>query len=182
MLPIGILLLLLVLTTWLSRYVALDTERTRDLGRNDPDVIVERFTATKLSPTGDVQYTVTAKTMAHFPADDSSTLEDVVFTSTVTGQPTLVATAPRGRLLAGGDQVVMEGGVVVNSGQTGQTPAMTLRTPSMTVLPEKSTASSSEGVVVESVQGVINAAQFELNNATRTLRMSSINARLVSRK
>jgi len=182
LLPLGVLLLLLALTFWLSRYVAADTTRQRDSARNDPDVVIERFTARKLSPTGDVQYVLTAQAMTHFPADDSSLLEQVVFTATTPGEPTLTATAPRGRLLAGGDEVVLEGGVVLDSSGSGKSPAMKLRTPRLTVLPEKNIARSTEGVVIESAQGVINAAEFELNSLTKTLRMSKVSATLVSGK
>jgi lipopolysaccharide export system protein LptC len=179
-LPIGVLLMLLVLTSWLSRYVNSDAGRGRELGRNDPDVIVERFVARKLSPTGDVQYVLTAQTMTHYPADDSSRLEQVVFTATTPGQPKLVARAPVGKLISGGDEVVMEGGVVVDSGAFGNSPAMKLSTPRLTVLPEKNTATSREGVKVESSQGVMNASSFELNNKTKTLRMENMRATLTS--
>lgn len=181
-LPMAILLLLLGLTFWLSRYVEGDAARSRDPARNDPDVVIERFTARKLSPTGDVQYVLTARAMTHFPVNDSSLLEDVVFTSTTPGQPILIAKAPRGRLIAGGDEVVMEGGVVVDSSGSGRTPAMTLRTPRLTVLPEQNIARSAEGVVIESAQGVMKAANFELNNLNKTLRMGKLSATLVGGK
>ncbi len=181
-LPIGVLILLLALTTWLSRYVGTDATRGRELGRNDPDVIVERFVARKLSPTGDVQYVLTANTMTHYPVDDSSRLEQVVFSSTTPGQPKLIARSPTAKLLAGGDEVVMEGGVVVNSSEFGNSPAMTLNTPRLTVLPEKNTAYSKEGVVIESSQGQMTAASFELNNKTKTLQMSKMRATLTSGK
>jgi len=181
-LPLGVLVLLLALTFWLSRYVSGDGSVARELGRNDPDVVVERFVARKLSPTGDVQYVLTAETMTHFPVDDSSRLDQVVFTATTPGQPQLVAKSPTARLISGGNEVVMEGGVVIDSSPFGSSPAMKLRTPRLTVLPEKNTASSKEGVVIESAQGVMNAASFELNNLTKTLRMDKMRATLTSGK
>jgi lipopolysaccharide export system protein LptC len=182
LMPVSIMLLLLVLTFWLSRYVGTDAQRPRDVGRDDPDVIVEQFTAKKLSPAGDVQYTVTAKRMTHYPAQDASMLDDVVFTSTAPGQPSIVARAPKGRLLSGGDEVVMEGGVVIDADRFGRAPAMQLRTPRLTVLPEKDLASSVDGVVIESVQGVIRAASFELNNATKLLRLTRVEATMTNGK
>jgi lipopolysaccharide export system protein LptC len=181
-LPVGMLLLLALMTLWLSRYVGTESTRPRDAQRNDPDVIVEQFTAKKLSPSGDVQYVVTAKRMTHYPARDASVLEDVVFTSTVPGQPVLVATAPTGRLLSGGDEVVMEGGVVVDSRGAGRSPPMQLRTPTLTVFPEKNLAQSNQGVVIESAQGIMRAASFELNNATRMLQMKQLDATFKSDK
>lgn len=178
--PLGVLLGLVGLTFWLSRYVAGDLGAARKAGAGDPDIVVEQFVARKLSPEGDVQYVVQAKTMAHFPADDSSLLEQVVFTATNPGQPTIVAKAPRGRLIKGGDEVVMDGGVVIVSEQFGKSPAMTMRTPKLTLLPEEHLARSREGVVIESAQGVVRASHFELNNLARTLKLTKVNANLVS--
>lgn len=178
-LPLGILLLLAGLTFWLSQYVTTETARTHNK-RQDPDVIIEKFSAQKLSPAGDVQYVVTANKMTHYPHDDSSHLEQVVFTATTPGRPQLTMRAPRGRSTNGGDEIVMEGGVVVDTEAQGRSPAMQLRTPKLTVLPEKNIARSNEGVVVESMQGVMKAAAFELNSATQELRMDRFNARLKS--
>jgi lipopolysaccharide export system protein LptC len=123
---------------------------------------------------------LTAQTMTHYPVEDSSRLEQVVLTTTTPGQPKLVARSPVGRLISGGDEVVMEGGVVVDSAAFGSSPSMRLSTPRLTVLPEKNTATSREGVLVESSQGVMNASGFELNNKTKTLRMENMRATLVS--
>ena len=181
-LPVGVLLLLLILTSWLSQYAANDGSGVRELGRNDPDVVVERFTSRMLSPTGDVQYVLVAEKMTHYPVGDTSLMEQVVVTATSPGQPQLVAKSPTARLISGGNEVVMEGGVVIDSSAFGSSPAMKLRTPRLTVLPEKNTASSKDGVVIESAQGVMNAESFELNNLTKTLRMEKMRATLISGK
>ncbi|MFM7293219.1 MAG: LPS export ABC transporter periplasmic protein LptC [Burkholderiales bacterium] len=181
-LPVGVLLLLLALSFWLSQYVTNEGAGTRELGRNDPDVVVERFVARKLTPAGDVQYILIAETMTHFPVEDVSKLDKVVFTAMTPGQPQLVAKSPTARLISGGNEIMMEGGVVIDSSPFGNTPAMKLRTPRLTVLPEKNTASSKEGVVIESSQGVMNAASFELNSLTQTLRMEKMRATLTNGK
>lgn len=178
--PIVILMLLAALTFWLSRYVSGDLASVRKADLGDPDIVVERFVARKMSPDGNVQYVVTASRMAHYPADDSSLLENVVFTATTPNQPTVVARAPRGKLVAGGDEVLLEGGVVVDSSGYGKSPPMRLKTPRMTLLPEKHLVSSRDGVVIESAQGVIRAARFELNNLAQTLKLTRINATLSS--
>jgi lipopolysaccharide export system protein LptC len=179
-LPLGVLLLLAGLTFWLSQYVTTEGARNADNKRHDPDVIIEKFSAQKLSPVGDVQYVVTANKMTHYPDDDSSILDEVIFTATTPGRPKLVMRAPRGRSINGGSEIVMEGGVVIDTEANGRSPAMQMRTPKLTLLPDQNIARSKDGVVVESVQGVMNAAAFELNNATQELRMDRFNARLKS--
>lgn len=175
--PLAILALLGGLTFWLSQYVTNNPIRNAANSRHDPDVIIERFTARKLSPTGDVQYVVTANKMTHFADDDSAVLENVVFTSMAPGQPTLTARAPTGKSIEGGARIVMEGGVVIESAAMGNMAAMTLRTPRVTILPDDNIASSNEGVIVESVQGNLRAASFELNNLTQVVVFSQ--ARLI---
>jgi LPS export ABC transporter protein LptC len=94
----------------------------------------------------------------------------------------MTARAPRATSKNGGDEIVMEGGVVIDAEASGRSPAMQLKTPKLTVLPEQNIARSIEGVAIVSVQGVMNAASFELNNATQQLTMAKFNARLKSGK
>ena len=180
LLPLGILVLLAGLTFWLSSYVENEGVKNASNKRNDPDVMIEKFSAQKLSPLGDVQYVVTADKMTHYPRDDTAVLEKIVFTATTPGRPKIVARAPRGISKNGGDEIVMEGGVVIDSEASGRSPAMQLKTPKLTVLPEQNIARSIDGVVMVSVQGVMNAASFELNNLTQELKMTRFNARLSS--
>jgi lipopolysaccharide export system protein LptC len=182
LLPLGILLLLAGMTFWLSSYVENQGIEKANNKRNDPDVVIEKFSAQKLSPAGEVQYVVTADKMTHYPLDDSAVLEKIVFTATTPGRPKTVARAPRGISKNGGDEIVMEGGVMIDSAAAGRSPAMQLKTPKLTVLPEQNIARSTDGVAIESVQGVMNAASFELNNATQELKMTKFNARLKSGK
>lgn len=182
LLPLGILLLLAGMTFWLSSYVGNQGAEKAANKRNDPDVVIEKFSAQKLSPAGDVQYVVTADKMTHYPRDDSALLEKVVFTATTLGRPKVVARAPRGISKNGGNEIIMEGGVVLDAEASGRSPAMQLKTPKLTVLPEQNIARSTDGVVIESVQGVMNAASFELNNVTQQLTMAKFNARLKSGK
>jgi lipopolysaccharide export system protein LptC len=176
------LVFLMLLTFWLSKYVNPDTSAGRESDASAPDVVVERFISKMLSPTGAIQYVLMAERMTHYPVGDLSMMEQVVFTATTPGQPQLVAKSPTARLISGGNEVVMEGGVVIDSSAFGNTPAMKLLTPRLTVLPEKNTASSNEGVLIESSQGVMNASSFELNNLTKTLRMEKMRATLTSGK
>jgi lipopolysaccharide export system protein LptC len=85
LLPLGILLLLAGMTFWLSSYVEHQGAEKAANKRNDPDVVIEKFSAQKLSPAGDVQYVVTADKMTHYPRDDSAVLEKIVFAATSPG-------------------------------------------------------------------------------------------------
>jgi lipopolysaccharide export system protein LptC len=192
LLPLSLLLLLVGLTFWLSSYVTNEASNQASNQRNDPDVIIEKFSAQKLSPAGDVQYVMTADKMTHYPKDDSSILDTVIFTAFTPGQPTLTARAPRARsrqsvgdggIVTGssggsGSEIVLDGGVVIDTEASLTSPAMQLTTPKLTILPDENIARSVDGVKIQSVQGVMNAASFELNNQTQELKMATFNARL----
>ena len=173
-LPLAVLVSLVALTYWLNQFVQTPGARADGNQRHDPDLIVENFTAQALGPTGDVQYTVKAAKMSHFPDDDSSLLEIVVFTALHASLPPIVAEAPRGRLVAGGDEVIMEGGVVVTSEKTETHQPLRLSTPALNIFPDKNLARSTEGVRLDSPTGHLTASTMELNSLTRSVRLERV--------
>lgn len=170
-LPLAVLMSLVALTFWLNQFVQTPGARADGNQRHDPDLIVENFTAQALGPAGDVQYTVKAAKMSHFPDDDSSLLEIVVFTALHPNLPPIIAQAPRGRLIAGADEVIMEGGVLVSSEKTDTQPPLRLSTPSLNIFPDKNLARSTEGVRLDSPTGYLTANTMELNSFTRSVRL-----------
>lgn len=167
LLPIAVLIALVALTFWLNQFVQAPNARADGDTRHDPDLIVENFTAKALGATGEVQYTVKAATMSHFPDDDSSMLETVVFTALTPDKPPIVARAPRGRLVTGADEVIMEGGVVVTSEKTEKYQPLKLSTPTLNIFPDQNLARATEGVRIESTTGEMTASKMELNSLTR---------------
>lgn len=170
-LPLAVLMSLVALTFWLNQFVQTPGARADGNQRHDPDLIVENFTAQALGPTGEVQYTVKASKMSHFPDDDSSLLEIVVFTAIHPNLPPIIAQAPRGRLIAGADEVIMEGGVLVSSEKTETQQPLRLSTPALNIFPDKNLARSTEGVRLDSPTGHLTASTMELNSFTRSVRL-----------
>ncbi|MEO8385022.1 MAG: LPS export ABC transporter periplasmic protein LptC, partial [Betaproteobacteria bacterium] len=163
--------ILAALTFWLNQFVQLSAARGDGNKRHDPDLIVENFTAQALGETGEVQYTVKAARLAHFPDDDTSSMETVIFTALHPSLPPVVAIAPRGKLLAGVDEVIMEGGVVVNSEKTETHQPLRLVTPTLNIFPSKNLARSTSGVQLDSPTGQITANRMELNSLTRRIQL-----------
>jgi lipopolysaccharide export system protein LptC len=178
LLPIGILFLLVLLTFWLSRFVQPAGAKADGKSRHDPDLIVERFSAQKLNPTGDVQYQLNAAKMTHYPDDDSSVLDSVLFTAYQPGQPQITARAPTGRLLNGKDVIIMEGNVVLDSAAGPRLPATTMKTPTLTVEPDNSIAYADNGVVISSANSLVEAKHFRLNTLTREISLKSVSGSL----
>ena len=173
-LPLAVLMALVALTFWLNQFVQAPNARADANKLHDPDLIVENFVAKALGETGEVQYTVKAAKMLHFPDDDSSLLEAVVLTALHANLPPIIAQAPRGRLVAGADEVIMEGGVLVTSEKTETHEALKLATPVLNVFPEKNLARATEGVRIDSASGHLTANKMELNSLTRSYRLERV--------
>jgi lipopolysaccharide export system protein LptC len=168
-LPLVVLAILAALTFWLNQFVQLSAARADSSKRHDPDLIVENFVAQSLGESGEVQYTVKAAKLLHFPDDDSSAMETVVFTALHPNLPPVVAVAPRGRLLSGVDEVIMEGGVLVTSERTEKYQPLKLSAPSLNIFPEKNLVRSTEGVRVDGPTSQLTANKMELNSLTRRI-------------
>lgn len=170
-LPIAVLVALVALTFWLNQLVQTPGARADGNNRHDPDLVVENFTAKALGPTGEVQYTVKAAKMAHFPDDDSSLLETVIFTALHAQLPPIIAQAPRARLLEGSNEIIMEGGVLVTSEKTEKYQPLKLTTPTLNIYPDKNIARTNTGVRLDSPTGHLTASKMELNSLTRRVRL-----------
>jgi lipopolysaccharide export system protein LptC len=166
LLPFAVLIVLAALSFWLSQLTQSNAANANSAARNDPDMIIEKFSAQKLSETGDVQYSLNADKMTHLPATDTALLEAVVFKAATPEKPTVTARAPRGSSLRGGEEVILEGGVTLSSTASGAIAAAVFTTPKLTLLPDAQIARSVDGVVAESAMGTITAQKFEFNNDT----------------
>lgn len=177
--------MLVALTFWLSQVVQLGNSRSDEFKRHDPDLVIENFSAQKLNAAGNVEYSVNAGKMTHFQDDDSSMLESVVFIVTQPDQPRTTATAPRGQLLKradGADEVIMDGGVRVESDANDKYPPLKLATPKLTVIPDQNLARSTDGVVLESPMGELTARSFLLNTLTRRILFETVDMNYLPRR
>ena len=180
LLPLSVLVLLVALTFWLSRFVQPDEARPAGVKRHDPDLIIENFAAQKLGEGGEMEYSVNAGRMMHFQDDDSSMLENIVFTAIQPNHPKVTATAPRGQLIKhpdGVDEVMMEGGVRVETEPDHRYPPFKLTTPRLTALPDENIVRSTDGVVMESPTGLLTAKSFLLNTLTRHIAFEVVDLR-----
>jgi lipopolysaccharide export system protein LptC len=174
LMPLSALVVLVILTFWLSSFVQPVNLKADGNARHDPDLVVEKFVAQKMNPEGEVQFVLRADRMSHYPDDDSSLLNAVLFTANAPGKPPLVANAPYGRFRGADDEITLDGGVLVESAETDRFPPLKLSTPKLTILPKKNTVLSKDGVLLESPGSRINAASFELNSQSRMLMLNQV--------
>ena len=185
LLPLCVLIMLIGMTYWLSRFVQIDEIRADAKLRHDPDLVIENFSALKLGEHGGVEYTVRASKMSHYRDDDSSILDTVVFTAVQPNHPKVTATAPRGQLIKhadGADEVMMDGGVLLETEPNEKFPAMKLTTPKLTLIPDENIARSSDGVSIESPTGILTAKTMLLNTLTRRMTLELVDLTYAPRR
>ena len=178
LLPIGVLAVLVILTFWLSRFVQpFDGNASAKL-RHDPESIVEKFVAQKMNSAGDVQYVLKADKLMHYPDDDSSLMENVLFTAITPDKPQLTMRAPKGQILNANDEIKIFGGVVMQTMGTPKNPPMQLTTPSLTFFPKQNLVRSTTGVLLTTPTMTVNAAALEFNSQTRALNMTQVRGQI----
>lgn len=182
LLPLAALMALVALTFWLERQVRADAYRTTPVASNLPDVIIDNFNASKMAPDGSLRYKLNARKMTHYPAGDTSRLEQVSFETRSPGQPTIQVTADGGTVSQDGELVVMEGNVVMNAEATETAPAWTLSTEKLTALPKENLVRSEAQVLFRSRDLNMTAAAFALNTKTRVVDLRQIRAVYASKK
>jgi len=177
--PLGVLLLLAMLTFWLARNIVIDGWNEPPVQSRDPDYIVERFTLTSLSETGAQRYILSSDKMVHLPGDDSSLLTRPVLRQTQASQPEIRIRADRGVVTTGGeiahlyDNVeVLRAGEAASAKRKGSS-EMRVTTSYLRVLPDQDRADTAAPVRIEQSGSTLLGTGMELDNRYRRFRLLS---------
>lgn len=175
-LPIAVLASLVALTFWLERQVRLESATGPRADADKPDVIVDNFNATRTTREGQLQFSLKARRMLHFPAGDTSRLEQVSFESQTGSAGRVTATSDRGTVLQGGNRVLMEGNVVVKSAAAEGSRAWQVTTSRLEILPQENRATTDAGLLYSSEGLEMKAASLEYNTKTKALNLKRVRA------
>ncbi len=177
--PLGVLLLLAMLTFWLARNIVIEGWSEPPAPSRDPDYIVERFTLTSLSETGAPRYILSSDKMVHLPGDDSSLLTRPVLRQAQPGQPEIRIRADRGVITSGGeiahlyDNVeVLRAGEAATAKRTGSS-EMRVTTSYLRVLPDQDRADTAAPVRIEQSGSTLLGTGMDLDNRYRRFRLLS---------
>lgn len=149
-LPIGILAILAAMSFWLKEVV--DNAAIAGRGRvlHHPDLIVAGFSVHQLGVDGHTRYTLAARTMTHFPDDDSSQFEGVRLAAFEPGLPALQVKADQGLRRINQERVFFTGNVEVvrQPGKPDDFP-LVMHTHSLEVYPDRKLSVAREPVELE---------------------------------
>ena len=175
--PLAIMLLLAMLTLWLARTIDLSSGAEAPPANREPDYIVEKFTLTRLSDTGQPRYALSADRMLHLPADDQSYLSKPILRQLQPGKPELRISSDRGIVTAGGETAHLHDNVDLFraaeapvAGKGGST-AMRVTTTYLRVMPDQDRADTPAPVRVEQGQSVLNGTGMDFDNRYRRFRL-----------
>jgi len=110
--------------------------------RHDPDYYIENFIATGLDKNGQRRFVIKADRMAHFPDDDTAIFDKPIVIQYEEGFAPRKTSADEGWMNSTGDEILMEGNVVVIFEADSRGPGGTQRAGKMRILLDKATKDS----------------------------------------
>ncbi len=136
-----------------------------------PDYFLRDFTATTMNPQGQPEQRLTAQLMDHYSDDDSMELTAPQLTLfQPSGAPWHVVAA-RGRIIDGGREVRLSGGVRMSHVDQGAT--TTLTTAHLLIRPKQRYAETDAAVTVTTPQGQVDAVGMQADMAAQRLLLLS---------
>lgn len=161
------------LTYWLDQSVQPVGPARGSTSRDDPDFVVENFTATRMHLDGTPRYAVTARKMMHYPDDNSAVLDFPELTHYNPEKGAVTIRANQGVLSANGEDAYFSGDVRVRRAAHGDQQELSLYTSFLHVIPEQDLAMTDREVTLTSGNSTARSIGLEFNNETRTLKLLS---------
>jgi len=142
-----------------------------DLRANEPDYIIERFSAVRMGKDGKPSYIVSGDKLVHRPVGDISDIEQPVVRSMGEGHPPMDIHAARARVDENNTRVTLKDNVRVDRAASGKSAAMVMTTQAMTVYPDEDRMETDQPVQVVQGGASITARGMRANNATREVHL-----------
>lgn len=171
--PLGIMVLLALLTFWLDRTVHAPLFKRDGSARHDPDYWVENFVAKRLGKDGLPLHTLAAVKLEHFPDDDSTVLTRPNFTAMDQNRVPTHIVAQNGLISSNGKEVYFTRNVVVRKDAGADKDWLTISTEYLHITPDQDIARTDRVVTIKTPAAVITATGMELNSRTQMVKLLS---------
>lgn len=138
--------------------------------RHDPDYLVEQFTVQRFSPEGDLQHTLRATSMRHYPDDDSTFVvaPDLTWHRT----PVTHITAREAQLDSEGKHVQLIDDVRIVRTGLNEKPDTVLTTARLDIWPDDEIASNAVPVTIVQGRSRVDGSRLRADNKTATYVLS----------
>jgi LPS export ABC transporter protein LptC len=180
----GVSIALLAALGLFTFYLAATAERSRGSGpartlaAHEPDYFVDRLALLTMNERGEPAYRIEARSLAHFPADDSAQFDSPLMVSLHPGQPRVTVTARHGTLFnhvgKQAQEVELRGEVrLTREPRPGTTAWLVAETEQAIVLPDSDIVRTDQAVRLLNGPHELHGVGFELDNRARILRLDS---------
>jgi lipopolysaccharide export system protein LptC len=170
--PLGLMLVLALLTFWLDRAVRDETTNPSQR-RHDPDYLVHDFSSTSFNRLGRVETTITAEKMLHYPDDDSTELILPRVTQEKPTEPRFTVRADRGVLSREGDEIFLYDNVLLVREPDERHAATRMTTSFLHIVRDRSIVRTDRQVTIVEGRRSLTGRGLEYNNDTRELLLRS---------
>ena len=170
--PLGLMLVLALLTFWLDRAVR-DEPTHPSQRRHDPDYLVHNFTSTTYNRLGGAEMTITAAKMLHYPDDDSTEMLEPRVIQARPEQPRYTVRAERGVLAREGDEIFLYDNVRLEREADALHPGTRMSTSFLHIVRDRSIMRTDRQVTVVEGSRSLTGRGMEYNNDTRELVLHS---------
>lgn len=171
--PLAVLLALAGLTFWLRHAIELPDERRDGRYRHDPDYIVEMPQIRKLDKAGNLQYTVNAKEIRHYPDDNTTDMTLPRMVAVHPGKPSVTMSSERAHLSEDGQLLELYENVQILREATAQQAALQATMPDLMVRLDEENAYTRSPVMITQGVSWLKGVGMQVDNKTHTYILES---------
>jgi len=156
--------LLAGMSYWLELASRAPTTTHDGKSRHDPDFIVKNFEVRRFDPQGNLQHTVVADLMRHYPDDDSTVVLEPRLT--YHRNPPTFINAREAQISSKGEHVTLIDGVRITRTGVGNKPDTVLTTNRLEAWPDDEIAKSNAPVTITQGQTNVHGSGLSVDNKT----------------
>jgi lipopolysaccharide export system protein LptC len=162
--PLLLMLALAALSLWLERTVREEDALHPSLRRHDPDYVVQGLVHTRYNAQGQVEATLVAAKMVHYPDDDTTELVAPRMVQTKPNEPRMAVSADRGTLSQDGEEIFLYDNVVLVRDPAAERPETRVRSSFMHVVQSRSLVRTDRDVLITEADRVLSGRGMEYHN------------------
>lgn len=170
-LPLALLTFLSLVTFWLSQSIQEAGGRV-GINNDEPDSIIEDFSALSTDPEGKPKYRLVAAKLRHYSDSKRTQLDLPELTQLHAEQGKLKITSSTAEVGADGDKVEFMGDVNLLREQPGNLQAVSMKTSYLEVYPDRGVVSTNRPVLIRQPGLTVTANGLSLSSKTRVLKLT----------
>ncbi|MCG6875860.1 MAG: LPS export ABC transporter periplasmic protein LptC [Betaproteobacteria bacterium] len=172
--PVALIAMLAALTFWLERLVQGPDGPPVPRDPGTPDFVIDNLKGTKMNPDGHAEYTLAATRMVHFPASDTTEVEQPRLVQWRADAPPVRVSAVRGTVSGDGKELHLQGDVVIVRDKAPGRGELRVETNYLEVIPDAEIARTPEHVVITQDGSRLEGVGMVFDNKARELELRSL--------